>query len=167
MNIRLLHPSDAGVYWKIRLEMLKQNPEAFASSYEQAVQRKNPIEQVKKNFSDEGSYTFGTFNEEELVGVVTLIQETNLKFNHKANVVGMYVKPEMRSSGVGRKLLTKAIDQAKSIGEIEQIKLMVVSSNEAAKNLYKSFGFEIYGTEKNALKVNDMYYDEHHMVLFI
>lgn len=167
MDIRVLNRADAEEYWSLRLKMLKQNPEAFSTSYEQAVQRKNPISQVEKNFSTEGSYTFGAFHQEKLFGAVTLIHESNLKFRHKANIVAMYVRPEMRRLGVGRKLLERAINKAKSLEGIKQLNLMVVTSNERAKNLYQSFGFEIFGTEKNALIVNGKYYDEHYMVLYI
>lgn len=167
MKIRILTLADAKMYWNLRLEMLKVNPEAFATSHEQAVQRQNPIEQVKKNFSTEGSYTLGAFCQNELVGAVTLFQEMNLKFKHKANIVAMYVQPKMRGLGIGRQLLNEAVNKAKLIHEIEQLNLAVVTSNKKAKALYQSLGFEIFGTEKNALKVNGKYYDEHYMVLYV
>ncbi|MGQ3478846.1 hypothetical protein [Paenibacillus sp. TY11] len=36
--IRNVEPADAEVYWNLRLEALKMNPEAFGDSYEEAVQ---------------------------------------------------------------------------------------------------------------------------------
>lgn len=76
MKIRLLTASDAEEYWKLRLEALMFSPEAFASSYEDAVKRKNAIEQVKENFKAEGSYTFGAFSDDVMIGMVTLVQES-------------------------------------------------------------------------------------------
>jgi hypothetical protein len=40
-------------------------------------------------------------------------------------------------------------------------------AGRAARALYRSFGFETYGTEPNALKVDDRYIDEDYMILRI
>ncbi|MBM6617417.1 GNAT family N-acetyltransferase [Bacillus suaedaesalsae] len=167
MYIRLLTREDAKLYWQLRLEALQQNPEAFSSSYEEAIKREFPIEQVAKNFEAPGNFTFGAFEEKALVGVVTLIQEQNLKLRHIANIFAMYVTPGHQGKGIGKLLVTEAINKAKTIKEIEKIKLSVVSSNEKAKRLYNSVGFQAYGFEEKALKVNAKYYDEYHMSLLL
>lgn len=80
MKVRLLTPSDAESYWALRIEGLKNYPEAFATSYEEAINKENPIEQVANNLKTKGNFTFGAFDEyEELIGVVTLIQEQHKK----------------------------------------------------------------------------------------
>ncbi|RSK26580.1 GNAT family N-acetyltransferase [Bacillus sp. HMF5848] len=162
-----LEPLDAKQYWDLRLEALDQNPEAFATSYEEAIQRENPIDGVAKNLTNEGNFTFGSFKNEELVGVVTLLQETPIKLSHRANILAMYVSPKMRGEGIGEKLLLEAIEQAKSINSIEKINLTVVTTNERAKKLYEKLGFKVFGTEIKALKINENYYDEDYMVLFL
>lgn len=68
---------------------------------------------------------------------------------------------------IGRKLISRCIEQAKLLELIEQIYLTVVSTNTSAKNLYLSLGFKSFSKEVRALKVNDTYIDEEHMVLFI
>jgi ribosomal protein S18 acetylase RimI-like enzyme len=167
MNIRLLKALDAKSYWDLRLEALKQNPEAFATSYEEAINRENPIEGVAKNLTNEDNYTFGAFNNTKLVGVVTLLRETSMKLKHRANILAMYVTPKMRGFSVGENLLLEAIKQAKSIGEIEKLNLTVVTTNQSARKLYTKIGFVVFGTEEQALKLNDSYYDEEYMVLFL
>ena len=42
---------------------------------------------------------------------------------------------------------------------------MVVTTNEAARSLYRSMGFEVYGTVQKAFKEGDQYWDEELMVL--
>lgn len=94
MKIRLLTATDAESYWELRLEALKQNPEAFATSYEEAIKREDPIEQAATNLNSEGSYTFGAFENDVLIGMVTLMKEKHQKLQHRANIVAMYVTPE-------------------------------------------------------------------------
>ena len=57
-----------------------------------------------------------------------------------------------------------AIKNAFDIDGIQQLNLSVGSFNKAAKNLYLKLGFEIYGEEKNASKVNGEFHDELYLV---
>lgn len=95
------------------------------------------------------------------------MRETSLKTAHKGNIYGMFVAPETRGMGVGKLLLEELIRKAKNSNGLEQLNLTVVSNNVAAKKLYTSLGFDVYGVERNALKDNGEYFDEDLMVLFI
>jgi RimJ/RimL family protein N-acetyltransferase len=163
MDIRILVPSDADMYHSIRLVALQNNSEAFATSYEEEMKR--PAD--KYHFQSEDSFTLGAFENGELIGVVTLVKEKLKKLRHKGNIVAMYVSPEKQGFGVGKALLHEVIKKAKDIQDIEQLNLSVVSTNNRAKKLYSSLGFEIYGKEKRAIKVDHTYFDEDHMVLFL
>lgn len=96
------------------------------------------------NLTIEGNYTFGAFDGDDLIGVVTLLQEKAEKIQHRANIFAMYVTPKKQGLGVGEALLTEAINKAKSIKGIEKINLSVVASNEPAKKLYTKLGFKVY-----------------------
>lgn len=167
MEITLLNESHAEDYWNLRLEMLKQSPTSFGSSYEEALQRQHPIEMTKKRLSSNESFTFGLVVEEKLAGAVTMVRESALKINHKASIYAMYVSPALRGQGLARRLLEAAINLAKETEGIEQLMITVVTTNETAKGLYHSCGFKPYGTEKRALKYNEEYYDEELMVMFL
>ena len=78
----------------------------------------------------------------------------------------MYVDASNRRSGLARELICKAIERAKEM-KLEQLTLGVVSTNEPAKRLYESMGFKTYGIEKRAIKMNGVYSDDEHMVLFL
>lgn len=167
VEIRQLISSDAEKYWDLRLEALRQAPDAFLTSYDDAIKRKNPIAQVVSNLTSEGNYTFGAFEDDDLIGVVTLVQEKAEKIQHRANIFAMYVTPQKQGAGVGEALLTVAINKAKSIEGIEKINLSVVASNEPAKKLYTKLGFNVYGLEEKAMKLNGVYLDDEHRVLHI
>lgn len=166
MEIRQLNSKDAEKYLTIRHEALQNSPDAFASSYEE--EKDQPVEKYKNRFqTPQNSFTFGAFEESQLVGVITLVKEQLFKLRHRANIVAMYVIPEKRGKGIGKALISKVIQKADSLEDIEQLYLTVVTTNEPAKRLYSSIGFEVFGKEKRALKFDNTYYDEEHMVLIL
>jgi len=166
LYIRQLNADDAESYFQLRLEALQSSPESFVVTHSEEKEQENPILNIKKRIDNLDSYTYGAFINDELYGIVTLKREIRLKIKHKANILGMYVSYKKQGQGIGKALLKQVIEKAKSL-EIEQVHLSVVSSNESAKKLYTSFGFETYGIEKKALKLNNQYWDEEHMVLFL
>lgn len=112
MEIKQLDRKDAVAYLTLRLEALQKNPEAFAASFEE--EKNNPVEKYEKRFeSPNNSFTFGAFDGGELVGTVTLLLESRIKLEHRANIVAMYVKEEKRGLRIGKKLLKAAIEKAK------------------------------------------------------
>jgi ribosomal protein S18 acetylase RimI-like enzyme len=165
LEIRILEPHHADQCLALRLEALKTNPEAFSSSYEEEIT--NPTNKYIERLQSNTSFTFGAFENESLIGMVGLVRETYAKLKHKASIVGMFVRPEKRGSGVGRALLEAALQKARTLDGIEQVNLGVVSTNDSAKRLYSSIGFEVFGTENKALKIAETYYNEDFMVLFL
>ncbi|PGO25370.1 GNAT family N-acetyltransferase [Bacillus cereus] len=165
--IRLLTKEDAEKYWDLRLQALQVNPEAFVTTYEEAIRQENPIERVEGNLTSTTSCTLGAFNEEyQLIGVVTLLTEEKAAYKHKGHIVAMYVDAQNRRNGLARELIANAIQRAREI-KLEQLTLGVVSTNEPAKKLYESMGFKTYGIEKRAIKMNGVYSDDEYMVLFL
>jgi Acetyltransferases, including N-acetylases of ribosomal proteins len=163
--IRVLLESDAQQYQELRLNALLTNPEAFGSTYER--ENQFTLEFVAERLRPStDKFALGAFDKDgALIGIVSLVRETSMKTTHKANVFGMYVDKEQRGLGVGKALMIELIKMARDIEGLEQVNLCVVSNNEQAKKLYQSLGFERYGTERNALKFNEQYYDEDLMVL--
>ncbi|MEC2554883.1 GNAT family N-acetyltransferase, partial [Bacillus tropicus] len=126
--IRLLTKEDAEKYWELRLQALQVNPEAFVTTYEEAIRQENPIKRVESNLTATTSCTFGAFNEEnQLVGVVTLLTEEKEAYKHKGHIVAMYVDASDRRSGLARELIRKAIERAREM-DLEQLTLGVVST---------------------------------------
>ena len=104
------------------------------------------------------SASFGVFQDSELVGIAGLLIREGQKEAHKGLLVGMYVRPNARNAGVGRRLVETIIEFARE--RVEVIQLAVVSENEPARRLYERLGFVEYGLEKKALKQDGRFYDE-------
>ncbi len=77
----------------------------------------------------------------------------------------MYVQPESRGQGLGKALLQEVITHASLLTGLEQLHLMVVTTNRAALALYRCMGFVVYGTLLQAFKLDQQYWDEELMVL--
>jgi ribosomal protein S18 acetylase RimI-like enzyme len=165
MEIRILNSKDAEIYRNIRLKALKDHPEAFSASYEEEIEFS--LQMFENRLKEGANFTFGAFANEKLCGVVTLVPEQKNKLKHRANIVGMYVEPITRKIGIGKSLMIEAIKKAKEIDNIEQLHLSVTSSNAPAKKLYQTLGFETYGLEKKALKIDNTYFDDEFMVLYL
>lgn len=86
--------------------------------------------------------------------------------NH-VGVLGIIVKEDYRGIGLGGVLIDCAIRESRKLKEKKKIMLSCFSTNEIALNLYKKFGFQELGIRKNQFFMNDQYYDEVMMELFI
>ena len=166
MEIRVLTADDAEEYRTLRLRALREEPEAFGSSWEEENAR--PLEQTMARLQGDGMTAFGGFDDAgRLAGMVRLRRQDGVKAEHKADILGMYVAPEVRGRGLGRMLLGAAIAQARATSGIEQLMLAVNTNNTPARNLYLAMGFEPFGREPRALKIGDRYFDEDYMALVL
>lgn len=168
MVIRVLTRGDAEVFWPLRLRALREHPEAFGQSFDE--QRDTPIstvvERFDTNWATPHSFLLGAFADDRLIGSIGCIHDQSLKVRHKAALWGMYVAPEARGSGVGMALLLGAVRLTRERWPgVEQIRLAVVTTNQAARRLYLSTGFVVYGLERRALRLGSQYLDEEFMAL--
>ncbi|WP_426751608.1 GNAT family N-acetyltransferase [Myxococcus sp. Y35] len=163
ITLRRLQPDDVEVFRALRLRGLQDSPEAFAASLEEDAAL--PLDALRGWLSGTSQCVLGAFDGEHLVGVLGLKREARAKLAHKAVVWGMYVVPEARSRGVGRRLLSALIEEARKMGGIQCLLLGVAVGNAPAHALYRSMGFRTYGVEPHALRVGETFVDEELMVL--
>lgn len=153
-EIRRLLPADAALYRDIRLEALRLRPEAFGSTL--AEESGEPLTWFAERLDK--SAVFGAFAGDALLGVAGFFVWESVKEAHKGVLWGMYVRPEARGAGLGRRLVEAVIAHARECVEI--IQLRVVGGNEEARRLYAGLGFVEYGIEKNSMKQDGRYWDE-------
>jgi len=159
MIIRRLLPSDVAAYRRIRLRGLRESPEASGSSYGEEMKR--PVKSFASRLEHtRAKWTYGAFEGQRLVGILSLIRDEREKERHKAAIVGMYVDSRVRRRGIGRCLLKRAIETARQLRGLRRVRLAVVESNRSALSLYASAGFKVYGREEEALLVSGKFYSE-------
>ncbi len=86
-----------------------------------------------------------------------------LKFRHRREI-GICVKKDYQNLGIASILMKEIISIAKNTNA-EQIELEVSTENIAAINLYKKFGFKIYGERRNSYKFKDNTYNDMYLMI--
>ena len=151
--IRVLNAADAASFRRLRQHALRESPEAFSSDYEE--QLGYPLSFYEARIrADSDCCVLGAFVNDELVGVLAVAREAGAKTRHKATLTSMYVYPEARGHGIAQRLLQRALDVAAAMPGVQRVNLGVTEGNTAAVALYRRFGFETYGHEPDALRVN-------------
>ena len=158
-TIRRLTESDLPLFRPVRLRALREHPEMFGSS---AAEEQS--DDMRRLIGSAPNVTLGGFVDNALVATAGYVVSPRVKQRHKAHVVGVYVAPDWRRSGLAPALLGRLIAEARMAG-LRALTLSVTVGNEAARRLYRRLGFVTYGTEPGSLGVDGVLWDEELMVL--
>jgi ribosomal protein S18 acetylase RimI-like enzyme len=164
IHVRKLVPSDAEAFQAVRLQALREDPIAFASSYEE--ERDLPLATIAERLvATDDRAIVGAFDGPLLVGLAAWHREEMRKLHHKGFVWGVFVKESHRGHGLARRLLEAVIALARRADGILLLNLTAYADNQRAIALYESLGFVIYGREPAAICVDGLLHDDVHMAL--
>ena len=161
VTIRPAKEEDVQAYRDLRLQALRNHPEAFAMDY--AANLAKPmtywIEQLNSISPDLAKIIYFAVHNEGLVGMCGISRRNSPKIQHNASFWGVYVQPDWRGVHIAEELITACIDWAR-IQAVKTVKIAVVTTNTVAIRCYTRCGFKVYGIEPQALYYNDAFYDE-------
>jgi RimJ/RimL family protein N-acetyltransferase len=165
VTVRPLAPADAEAFRALRLRGLREQPEAFGSTYEEEVDR--PLQVTADGLPGAtGSAVYGAFDDDgALAGIGGMHRESKRKARHRAGIFGMYVVPEARGRGLGRALLQALVDHARTLEGLHRLELGVTTTNTAARGLYVAFGFVPYGVQPDSHRAGGQSWDTELMTM--
>ena len=164
LTIARLTEADAPAYRALMLEAYEV-PDAFTSTPQERAAAPASFWAGRLAHPHGLSVAFGAFEGAQLVGTVTLEFSDRAKTQHKAHVVGMYVRPEHQGKGMGTALLEAALAHAQAQPHVQVLNLTVTEGNAAAQALYQRAGFKPFGTEPMAILTPDGFKAKVHMWL--
>jgi len=77
------------------------------------------------------------------------------------------VDPAFRRRGIAAAMMKAVLTRAAGVNGLRQVSLNVATTQAAARALYDSLGFRIFGVERRSLRVGDGYVDEEHRVAYL
>lgn len=158
MEIRKVNSEDIGAYHPLRLQALREHPEAFGSDYEDE-QLRDPTEAAERLNPSPDRFLLGAWVDGALVGTLGLSRSPGRKVRHRAGLGAMYVAPAYRRQGVGQALIAAVIQHARGLPDLEELVLAVTVGNEPARRFYLAAGFVPLYVEPRYIKHDGRYYD--------
>jgi len=100
------------------------------------------------------------------VGMAHLVRG-KLEKNNRVGFLGIAILKESRGMSIGTTMMNHIIGWAEKQKGLEKISLTVFSTNKAAINLYRKFGFKIEGVSERQYKIEGKYVDDITMGKFL
>jgi len=161
VTIRPASEEDVLAYRELRLEALRNHPEAFSSDYATSLARPMAYwtDRLKSDGSDDGVIIYFAVHDEQLIGMCGITHTTSPKLRHSAYIVGMYVRPDWRGLHIAEDLINACLNWGRA-RDIKIVKLGVTTTNTPAIRCYARCGFQAFGTEPQAICLDGVFYDE-------
>jgi ribosomal protein S18 acetylase RimI-like enzyme len=163
MTVKRIISSDWQEYKKIRLEALKNEPQAFGSSYAKENER-TEIEWQNKLAKSEDLNGTSFFYAVSKSGLFVAVGGAYQDNNKQWNIVAIYTKKEVRGQGLGQRVFKSIINELKA-RKIKKAYLRVNTLQVAAQALYEKNGFVIKQIIKDQLLGDGKYYNEVEMFI--
>ncbi len=144
IEIITLPPEEWQRYREIRLESLREEPQAFGSTYEDMEQKPDAYwqERLSAAILGEKSWLLFAREGERLVGMIGAFTDEP---QETATIVSVYVSNGARGKGVGKALMEGILIEINQKESIRKAVLGVNQEQTAAVELYRRSGFVVSG----------------------
>jgi len=161
MTIRLLTSQDASEYQHLRLQSLKESPEAFLSDYKTEAEYATQVFANHLQWSYHPPYLgyFGVFENNKLVGYVQISKTMLDKQNHVIFINNLYIDSHYQRRGFASQLLSYIFELLKKNKVAERAFVSCTAKNKKACHFYTQQGFRRYAVQAKVVKWQDEYDD--------
>lgn len=145
--VKPLEPAQWRTYRDVRLEALRDSPDAFGSTHASEAMRTDEdwsarLQSAARSGNDRAFLAFDGDTACGLVWCKLAAAEPGV-----ADIFQMWVAPTSRGLGAGRALLQAALDWARSLG-MQRVRLGVTDQDTPAMRLYLAQGFRPEGPKE-------------------
>lgn len=165
MHVTKLLAPDVPRYRALMLQAYAAAPDAFTSTPEERAAEPASWWLARVEDPKGLSEVFAAIAGGELVGTVTIEFSAKPKIQHKAHLIGMFVRESARGLGAGRALVEAALAAAAARPDVQVVTLTVTEGNQAAIKLYQACGFVSFGVEPMAIATPGGFRSKVHMWL--
>ena len=138
-TIRRLDCGEGELYRSVRLEALRESPEAFSSSYEAALGRSMESWADQTDAAAEGGdRAIFIVHDDRPVGLAALYRDQ--ESSGQGELIQMWIAPSHRNGGVGEALLNHLFEWA-ARHSFAVVKAVVTTGNQRALRFYLKYGF--------------------------
>lgn len=159
ITIRDIQIKDAGDYLSFAKEILLEEKYSVTDIDDFKITIAEEEKWIEKIISNPNNILLLAINNNEILGSISIIQNTEKKTSHVAEL-SVHVKKKYRNNKIGRLLIEHSLQKIKQIPSIQKIILYVLGSNEHAIHLYKNLEFNFEGTLKKQVKMQDGNYED-------
>jgi ribosomal protein S18 acetylase RimI-like enzyme len=140
VTIGLIQPSEWQSYKALRVRALQTDPQAFGSTLQRTLEREDSfwIGRLQEGIEDHLRSMLFASVAGELVGMIGVYPD---QVTEQPGIISMYVCPEHRGQGIGRKLMEAMLAR---LADEETVFLDVRVCQESAVRLYESMGFRTF-----------------------
>lgn len=156
---------DANALADLRAAVLSESPFLLEVLSEIVNDPQRMAMQIER-FNTSGMMLVADLNS-EIVGMLTFGRSSFKKIQHRGGIM-MLVSQKYRGQGIGRSLLEKFLELAKSDSSLYRLDLSVMSGNHNAIKMYEKTGFVHEGRRAHAYQFSDgSFQDEIYMGLLL
>lgn len=165
-EVRAIRPDELDQWWELRLQGLREHPDAFGADYDASVER-GPGHLEASTHEGGIGRIFGAVTPDGRIVSQAGVYHEGGKRSHIAVFWGVHTHPDWRGKGLSRALIRLAIEHCRSFPEIRQVHISVNANNTAALAVYTGAGFIPWGREPRALMTESGFHDEIHMAMML
>lgn len=153
--IRRLKIGEGDLYRRIRLESLRESPEAFGSTYEVAASRSEESWSLQADGSATGRdrATFIVLADQP-IGLAALYRDDEIP--SEGEMIQVWISPDHRGGRLAIELMDVVFQWAVSNG-FETIRAEVTPPNARARRFYEKYGFVLQDTENPAIDSDSIF----------
>lgn len=144
ITLREATPKDAKELLRVMNILDKETPFLLVNQHSLNLKEEAMAQQIDFLYEQENQLILLAFNHDELIGVATVMGETDLPLRHIGEI-GISILKEYWGYGLGTVMLEEIIDWAIEGQQIKRLEIKVQERNNRAVHLYQKLNFETEG----------------------